>query len=71
MDVVISGCDRVSAVLDDEGFLAEVAAESMGWLPLGEGVYLHRGCPADLSLSITVTGMPDVSLAGMNVLLLG
>lgn len=69
--MVISGCSGVPAVLADEDFLAEVAAESMGWLPLGEGMYLHWGCPDDLSPSITVTGVPDVALAGLNVLLVG
>jgi len=42
-------------------------AESIGWLPLGDGAYLHVGDPeGDI---ITVVGVPDVSMAGMNVLL--
>ena len=28
---------------EDAQFLAEVAAESIGWLPLGDGAYLHIG----------------------------
>lgn len=47
--------------------LANIEAESIGWLPLGESTYLHVGDPeGDI---ITVVGVPDVSMAGMNVLL--
>lgn len=28
---------------DDAQWLAELAVESIGWLPLGEGAYLHVG----------------------------
>ena len=49
--------------------LAAIEAESIGWLPLGDGAYLHVG---DLdALVITVVGVPDASMAGMNVLLVG
>ena len=41
---------------DDAQFLTEVAAESIGWLPLDEGAYLHVG---------------DPEMAGMNVLWVG
>lgn len=54
----------------DAQFLAEVVAESIGWLPLGDGAYLHVGNPEQDELLITVVGVPDVSIAGMNVLLL-
>lgn len=53
---------------------AELAAiEAMGWLPLtteeGDSAYLHVG---DINaMVITVTGVPDASMAGMNVLLVG
>ena len=62
---------------EDAQFLAAVAAESIGWLPLGQGAYLHLSCPAALqagdphALVIDVVGVPDVAMAGMNVLLLG
>lgn len=67
---------------EDAEFLAAVAAESIGWLPLGQGAYLHLGRPAALlsdtpvasaapdALVIDVVGVPDASMACMNVLLL-
>lgn len=56
---------------EDAQFVAEVAAESIGWLPLGDGAYLHLGHPDEENVVITVTGVPDAAMAGMNVLLLG
>jgi len=56
--------ENISA--DDAQFLAEVAVESMGWLPLDKGAYLHVGDPA--SKVVTVVGVPDAEMAGMNVL---
>lgn len=49
--------------------LAAVEAESIGWQPLGDGAYLHVGDPE--ALVITVLGVPEVGMAGMNVLLMG
>jgi len=49
--------------------LAAIEAESIGWLPLGDGAYLHVGDPE--ALVITVVGVPDASMAGMSVLLVG
>lgn len=49
--------------------MAEVAAESIGWLPLGEGAYLHVGNPDEDV--ITVVGVPAAGMAGMNVLWVG
>ena len=49
--------------------LAAIAAESIGWLPLGDGACLHVGDPE--ALVITVLGVPEVGMAGMNVLLVG
>ena len=43
----------------------------IGWLQLGDGAYLHLGNPDEEELVITVVGVPDVSMAGMNVMLLG
>jgi len=49
--------------------LAAIEAESIGWQPLGDGAYLHMGKPDEEEMVITVVGVPDVSMAGMNVLL--
>lgn len=49
--------------------LAAIEAESIGWLPLGEGAYLHVGDPE--ALVIEVVGVPDAGMAGVNVLLVG
>jgi hypothetical protein len=57
----------------DGDSLAELQAlkgEAIGWLPLGEGVYLHHGDPEGEENFIEVVGIPDASMAGMNVLLL-
>lgn len=48
--------------------LAAIEAESIGWVPLGDGVYLHLGKPEEEEVVITVVGVPEV---GMNVLLVG
>ena len=52
--------------------LQALAAESMGWQPLGEGAYLHDGTKGDPEAEqvIHVVGIPDTALAGLNVLLL-
>ena len=43
-------------------------AESIGWQPLGDDAYLHVGDPeGDV---VTVVGVPDAGMMGMNVLLL-
>lgn len=52
-----------------------IAAEAIGWIPLGDGTYLHVADGTDSfaddeEVVITVTGVPDASMAGMNVLLL-
>ena len=46
--------------------LANIEAESIGWLPLGDGAYLHVGDPE--ALVITVVGVPQ---DGEAVLLVG
>ena len=51
--------------------LAELEAESIGWLPLGDAAYLHLGKPEEEEIVITVVGVPEVGMAGMNVLLVG
>lgn len=53
--------------------LDQIAAESIGWQPLAKGAYLHVGNAGDSDedeIVITITGVPDASMAGMNVLLL-
>ena len=56
---------------DLQAELAAIAVESIGWLPVGDGAYLHLGNPDEEEPIITVVGVPDVSMAGMNVMLLG
>ncbi len=48
--------------------LAAIAAESIGWQLLARGAYLHVGSRDDNV--ITIVGVADVSMDGMNVLLL-
>jgi len=50
--------------------LQALAAESMGWQPLGEGAYLHIGAKDDPEQVIHVVGIPDAAWAGFDVLLL-
>ena len=54
-----------------EAELAAIAAESIGWQPLGDGTYLHLGKPDEEEMVITVVGVPEQGMAGMNVLLVG
>jgi hypothetical protein len=52
----------------EEDFLAELAqiqAESISWIPLDEGAYLHVGSDA---LVIQVVGIANQEMAGSNVL---
>lgn len=46
-------------------------AEAIGWLPLGEGAYLHAGKQDEEVVVITVVGVLDASMAGMNVMGVG
>ena len=45
--------------------LAQIQAESIGWIPLDEGVYLHVG--SDLPV-IQVVGIAKAEMANSNVL---
>jgi len=45
--------------------LAEIEAESMGWQPLEQGVYLHKGSD---DTEVVITGQATTAMAGMNVL---
>ena len=49
--------------------LREIEAEAMGWQPLERGAYLHAGDPQ--AQTVTVVGLPDITLAGQAVLLVG
>ena len=63
----LAGCDIPEAIKAD--FLAELArleAESIGWIPLEDGAYLHV---SDLNVTeVLVVGVPQ---AGAAVLLVG
>ena len=45
--------------------LAQIQAESIGWIPLDEGAYLHVGSDSPL---IQVVGVAKEEMAGSNVL---
>lgn len=47
-----------------------IAAEAMGWLPLAQCVYLHRGAQPGTAqdMVIHVVGVADVDMVGGNVL---
>jgi hypothetical protein len=45
--------------------LAEVEAESMGWIPLDDGAYLHLGSDEEV---VEIVGFADSGMAGANVL---
>ena len=51
--------------------LQALAAEAMGWQSLEQGAYLHHGATQGEENVIHVVGLPDASMAGMNVLLVG
>lgn len=45
--------------------LADIEAESIGWLPLGEGCYLHTGSDPT---EILIVGTANAGMTGSNVL---
>ena len=47
--------------------LAQTQAESIGWIPLEEGVYLYVG--SDETEIIEVVGIPTADMQGLTVLL--
>jgi hypothetical protein len=49
--------------------IKELAAESIGWLPLEAGAYLHVSSEGKED-RVLITGLPDAGLDGENVLLL-
>ena len=50
---------------DFQAELAQIQAESIGWIPLDEGAYLHVG--SDESV-IQIVGIAKPEMAGSNVL---
>jgi len=44
--------------------LAEIEAEGMGWQPLEQGVYFHKGSD---DAEVVITGQATAEMAGMNV----
>ena len=70
-----AGCSHpaecVDSLKDEWAELAAIEAEAIGWLPLEEGAYLHVGHPEEDEVVITVTGVTDALMVGMNVLLVG
>jgi hypothetical protein len=58
------------ALLPEESLeLQAIEAESIGWIPLGQGAYLHHGACADDAADsvIEVVGIASAQMAGMNV----
>lgn len=49
--------------------LDQLEAESIGWIPLELGAYLHVGKEDDGV--VQVVGVPDAGMVGVNVLLVG
>jgi hypothetical protein len=49
--------------------LAQIQAESIGWSPLGEGAYLHRGSnESSNKTAIEVVGLLKPEMQGSSVL---
>jgi hypothetical protein len=49
--------------------LAQIQAESIGWIPLEVGVYLHVS--DENATEVLVVGIPDITHEHMSVVLLG
>lgn len=72
MPPYLTFCENHPTSLDtaSQAEIRALAAEAMGWQPLGPGAYLHLGATEGEENVIHVVGVPDTSLAGLNVLLL-
>ena len=53
-----------------ESELKQLQAESIGWIPLGEGVYVHLPESETQPVVITVVGIPDIAHEHHHVVLL-
>jgi hypothetical protein len=72
MPPYLTFCENHLTSLDaaSQAEIQALAGEAMGWQPLGPGAYLHLGDTDGEENVIHVVGVPDTSLAGLNVLLL-
>ena len=61
--VIHTSTDSIEA--DFWAELSEIQAESIGWIPLDEGAYLHLG--SDTSV-IEIVGIPKPEMQGLSVL---
>ena len=62
----LAGCTTPDAIeADFLAELAEIETESMGWIPLDDGVYLHLGSDEEV---VEIVGLADAGMAGANVL---
>lgn len=63
---MISDMDQLELVQE----MQELKAESMGWVMLEHGVYLHRGAVAETEqdMVVEVVGLADAGMAEINVL---
>lgn len=68
--LVFSEKDLVTLDTVSRADVRALASEAIGWQPLGQGAYLHRGDADEDGGVIHVVGVPDAGMAGMNVLLL-
>lgn len=68
----MSAQDSITLAAELAAELEALRAESIGWIPLGQGVYVHQGDvqATHEAIVIEVVGIPDAAMAGMNVLLL-
>ena len=57
--------DPMTIEQDFQSELAQIQAESIGWIPLEEGAYLHVGSDEQV---IQVVGIAKEEMAGSNVL---
>ena len=62
---LLSSTNAMNDSADIEQELKEIAAESIGWIPLENGAYLHAGAETQV---IQVVGVADASMAGTSVL---
>ena len=65
---------KMSTLLDVNTELAElkaIEAESIGWLPMEDGAYLHMAKPDEEDVVITVVSVPEAGMEGKNVQLVG
>ena len=57
--------DSTNSDIDFLRELAEIETESMGWIPLDDGAFLHVGSEDGV---VEIVGFADAGMAGANVL---